>query len=133
MSEYIAAIHKDKDSDYGVSFPDFPGCITAGADLEEARQMATEALRGHIEVSREYGDPIPEPSTLEEVKTMEDFKDAEAFFVIQIPNVKEKKVRVNITLTQSDLRLIDQRARKRNLSRSAFLADIARKDAEHRC
>ena len=31
--EYIAYLHKDKNTDYGVSFPDFPGCITAGSSL----------------------------------------------------------------------------------------------------
>ncbi len=34
--EYIAYLHKDRHSDYGVSFPDFPGCITAGKTLDEA-------------------------------------------------------------------------------------------------
>ena len=46
--EYIAYLHKDKDSDFGVSFPDFPGCVTAGRTLEEARQMAVEALTLHM-------------------------------------------------------------------------------------
>jgi len=41
--DYIAYLHKDKKSDFGVSFPDFPGCITAGRTLEEARQLAEEA------------------------------------------------------------------------------------------
>ena len=31
--DYVAIIHKDTDSDFGVSFPDFPGCITAGERL----------------------------------------------------------------------------------------------------
>jgi predicted RNase H-like HicB family nuclease len=31
MAEYIALIHKDAGSDFGVSFPDFPGCVTAGS------------------------------------------------------------------------------------------------------
>jgi predicted RNase H-like HicB family nuclease len=31
--DYIAYLHKDRDSDFGVSFPDFPGCITAGKTL----------------------------------------------------------------------------------------------------
>ena len=34
---YIGLVHKDAGSDYGVSFPDRPGCVTAGATLEEAR------------------------------------------------------------------------------------------------
>ena len=42
--DYIAYLHKDRNSDYGVSFPDFPGCITAGKTLEEAHRMAAEAL-----------------------------------------------------------------------------------------
>ena len=41
--DYIAIIHKDPDSDFGVSFPDFPGCITAGRSLDEAKDMALEA------------------------------------------------------------------------------------------
>jgi hypothetical protein len=42
--DYIAYRHKDRKSDFGVSFPDFPGCITAGRTLEEARRRAAEAL-----------------------------------------------------------------------------------------
>jgi len=48
--DYIAIIHKEADSDFGVSFPDFPGCITADLTLDEAKDMALEALAGHIEV-----------------------------------------------------------------------------------
>ena len=44
MRPYIALIHKDANSDYGVSFPDLAGCITAGVTLDEARGMASEAL-----------------------------------------------------------------------------------------
>jgi predicted RNase H-like HicB family nuclease len=46
--EYIAYLHKDRDSDFRVSFSDFPGCVTAGKTLEEARRMAAEALALHI-------------------------------------------------------------------------------------
>jgi predicted RNase H-like HicB family nuclease len=45
---YIAYLHKDKGSDFGVSFPDFSGCVTAGRTLEEARQLADEALTLYI-------------------------------------------------------------------------------------
>src|SRR5881628_1609638 len=49
MNQYIALIHKEAGSDYGVSFPDFPGVITAGASLDKARAMAEEALGFHLE------------------------------------------------------------------------------------
>jgi predicted RNase H-like HicB family nuclease len=45
MPGYIALIRKDADSDFGVDFPDFPGCVSAGATLDEARRMAQEGAR----------------------------------------------------------------------------------------
>ena len=44
MRHSVALIHKDKHSDFGISFPDFPGCVSAGSTLEEAADMGAEAL-----------------------------------------------------------------------------------------
>jgi predicted RNase H-like HicB family nuclease len=79
--DYIAIIHKDPNSDFGVSFPDFPGCITAGRTLDEAKEMAREALSGHIALMREAGKPLPEPSTFDQVMSDPQFRDGAAFFV----------------------------------------------------
>lgn len=65
MRQYIALIHKDADSDYGVSFPDLPGVITAASTLDEARDMAAEALAFHLEGMAADGEAVPEPSSLE--------------------------------------------------------------------
>jgi antitoxin HicB len=43
-SHYIALIHKEADTCYGVSFPDLPGVITAGTTIDEAMQKAAEVL-----------------------------------------------------------------------------------------
>ena len=117
--DYIAIIHKDPVSDFGISFPDFSGCITAGRTLDEAKDMALAALTGHIEVMRETGEPVPDPSTLDEVMSKPDFQDGVALLV----SVKDpgKTVRVNITLTEQELREIDQRARAHGMTRSVFL------------
>ena len=48
MANYIAVVHKDKGNDFGVSFPDFPGCISAGSTVDEAKDMAQDALALHI-------------------------------------------------------------------------------------
>lgn len=48
MVAYIAYLRKDEDSDFGVEFPDLPGCVSAGRTLDEARAMAAEALAGHV-------------------------------------------------------------------------------------
>jgi predicted RNase H-like HicB family nuclease len=96
MTSYIATVHKDKDSDYGVQFYDFPGCITAGETIEEARIMATEALEGHLKMMIEDGDQIPDSSFLETILTDQDHQDAIAYLVI---NVSSK-------LTQPQLELV---------------------------
>jgi predicted RNase H-like HicB family nuclease len=64
---YIALVHKEKNSDYGVSFPDFPGCISAGKTLEQAKLMAQEAVINHIKLLKELGEQVPLPKTLEEI------------------------------------------------------------------
>ena len=117
--EYIAYLHKDAKSDYGVSFPDFPGCITAGSTLEEARRMAVEALSLHIAGMQEDGEEIPEPSTLDDLQGDPAMKGAVAFLV----DVKEpeRTVRINITARESQIAEIDNRARAAKLSRSAYM------------
>ncbi|MBB4002743.1 type II toxin-antitoxin system HicB family antitoxin [Aurantimonas endophytica] len=67
MSDYIAIIHKDAGSDFDVAFPDFPGCVSAGRTLNEARAMAEEALALHVEGMREQGLALPPPSSREAV------------------------------------------------------------------
>ena len=79
--EYVAYLHKDRKSDFGASFPDFPGCITVGQTLEEAHRMAAEALMLHIGGMVEDGDAIPEPSTLDALAEDPAREGAVAFLV----------------------------------------------------
>jgi len=81
MTSYIALVRKDPDSDYGVEFPDFPGCVTATGDLEEAPRLAEEALRFHIEGLLEDGETLPPPSRLEEVMASPENREALALLV----------------------------------------------------
>jgi predicted RNase H-like HicB family nuclease len=120
---YIAYLHKDKKSDYGVSFPDFPGCITAGTTLEEARRRAAEALSFHIAGMQEDGEAIPEPSTLDVLQNDPAMKGAVAFLVEA--TTQEKTVRINITARESQIAEIDRRATAAKLSRSAYIVNRA--------
>lgn len=45
---------------YQVTAPLLPGLITYGRTLAEARQMARDALRCHLEGMRKAGEPIPD-------------------------------------------------------------------------
>ncbi|MFM6063299.1 MAG: type II toxin-antitoxin system HicB family antitoxin [Microcystis panniformis] len=84
MITYLATVHKDNHSDYGVQFYDFPGCISAGETIEEAKKMATEALKGHISFMLADGDEIPTPSTLETILTDADHQEAITFLPIEV-------------------------------------------------
>ncbi len=68
MVGYIALVHKDEGTTYGVSFPDVPGCISAADTLEEAIAGAAEALGGHLALMRDDGDAIPVPRSYEELR-----------------------------------------------------------------
>lgn len=81
MCNYIGLIRKDANSDYGVSFPDFPGVISAGTDLDDARRMATNALVFHLEGLAEDGLPIAEPSSLETIMADPENRDGVAILV----------------------------------------------------
>lgn len=126
MRQYIALIHKDRDSEFGVSFPDLPGCVTAGSTLDEAREMAVEALAFHLEGLEADGEPIPEPSSLETVMADAENNDAVAMLV-PAPAQAAKTIRVNITLPEDVLRDIDRYAEANGYTRSGFLALAAKK------
>jgi predicted RNase H-like HicB family nuclease len=128
--EYIAYLHKDRDSDYGVSFPDFPGCITAGKTLDEASRLAPEALALHIAGMIEDGDAVPEPSKLDDVAADAAKHGAVAFMVsVDAPDAT---VRVNITARESQIEKIDALAEAAGLTRSAYMVRSAIGDEKRR-
>jgi predicted RNase H-like HicB family nuclease len=73
MASYVALVHKDEGTSYGVSFPDVPGCISAGDTFEEAVANAAEALAGHFALIKADGEAIPAARSFEELKRDPDF------------------------------------------------------------
>jgi predicted RNase H-like HicB family nuclease len=126
VQHYIGLIHKEPKSDYGVSFPDLPGCITAGRTLDEARAMAEEALAFHLEGLAEDGDPIPEPSSMEKIMSDPENRDAVAILVAaKVPGTRT--ARVNITVPVDALGDIDRFAEAHGFTRSGFLVSAAKR------
>lgn len=126
MNRYIALVHKDKKQGYGVVFPDFMGCVTAGSTLDEALNNAREALAFHIEGMQQDKEAIPAPRTLEEIRAANhdwiDWQDAVAVFVPFIQAAR-KQERVNVMLDSQLLRAATKRAKASRQSRSAFIQD----------
>jgi predicted RNase H-like HicB family nuclease len=126
MRQYIALIHKEPDSDYGVSFPDLPGVISAGRTLDEAREMAVEALAFHLEGMAADKIAAPDPSSLEDIMADTQNRDGVAILV-DAPAPVAKSVRVNVTLPSDLLAEIDSRAERDGFTRSGYLAQAAKK------
>ncbi|MFN3349382.1 type II toxin-antitoxin system HicB family antitoxin [Pseudorhodoplanes sp.] len=87
MAHYIALIHKDPDTGYGVSFPDVPGVITGGDTIDEALQNAPEVLAFAAEDWREQtGNPFPKPRSIDDLRSDAAFqRDAADAIVAAIP------------------------------------------------
>ena len=66
MSEALryAVVFEKSEDGYGAFVPDLPGCVSVGDTLEDAQANIREAIEGHLSVMREFGDPIPQPTTL---------------------------------------------------------------------
>ncbi len=126
MTAYIALIRKDLASDYGVDFPDFPGCVTAGSTLDEARRRAPEALDLHVEGMLEDHEPLPSPSSLDTIMADPNNREGVAFLV-DVATRQERSVRVNVTLPETLIEAIDRTTK----NRSRFLAEAAREKLEH--
>jgi len=60
VSEYLIVIEGEGES-FSAFSPDLPGCIAAGASVEEVEQLMREAVPLHIESLREHDEPVPEP------------------------------------------------------------------------
>lgn len=94
---YVGLVHKDPDSDYGVSFPDLPGCITAGSTIEEAREMAADALMLYLESLARHGENVPPPGSADQALAHEDAFDAIALIVVEaLPERTDEEAQVEL-------------------------------------
>jgi len=73
MKLYYPAIFFVEANGITVEFPDLPGCVTQGATLEEAFEMAEDAACGWILTSIEDGEDIPSPSSHTQAREFGEF------------------------------------------------------------
>lgn len=116
---YPAVIERAAEG-YSVFFPDLPGCTSAGITVHAAAMAAEEALNGHLAVSRELGDVIPDPTAMDEIARDPGVEEAARILVRgERPG---RVVRVQISIDEGLLARIDRVAD----NRSGFLAEAAR-------
>lgn len=122
---HYVAIIEAAESGFGVFFPDLPGCASGGDTVGEAAAAAEEAALAWIEVTAEHGEPIPDPTALDRISL--DPEVREVARVLVPVDVPAGQVRVGVTLDEALARAVDAAAAARGMSRSAFLAEGARR------
>ena len=129
MRIYVGVVHKDMNSAYGVHFPDVPGCFSAADTFEDVIPNAVEALSLFFEDAEAI-----EPRDLSAIKDVaaEDLREGATLIAVPHVTTSQKQERVNISMQRGMLEAIDQSAKARGLTRSAFLAEAARNEIEGR-
>ena len=119
---YPIVIHKDESSNYGVTFPDLPGCFSAGDTIEEAIINAQEAAECHIEGILLDSEPIPVATDIEKHKDNPIYKDGTwALVDVDLSKLSLKSKRINITIPERLLNSVDHFAKKQGATRSGLL------------
>lgn len=122
--KYAVVVHHDKDSAYGVTVPDLPGCFSAGDSFDEALEKVIEAIELHLEGMAEEGMDIPSAESIDAHLDNPDFAGGTWGFVdIDLTPFLGKTEKINVTLPSAVIRKID--AKHKN--RSRFLTEAALK------
>lgn len=129
---YPIVIHKDKDSDYGVTVPDLSGCFSAGKTLDEALAMAKEAIEFHMEELIESGQPVPKPKRIEDHRKNRDYAGGTwAVVSVDSSTLRAHAKRINITIPERVLDAVDRFARRNGETRSGLLTKAAATYIDH--
>jgi len=124
--KYPVLIHKEADSEYGVTLPDVPGCFTSGKSVRDALKNLQEAVACYYK--DENVNTPPEPSNIEDLISREDLYTEGGFWLLadlDFSFLSQKIVRINVTIPEYKLAMIDRTAKKLGMSRSAFLLRAA--------
>ncbi len=117
------AIFTYEENGIHIVFPDLPGCVTFGADEEEAIRMAKEVLALHIYGMEQDGEDIPAPSTLKSLTKSEKLESNETFFLVEVFMLPFRE-KINNRLVRKTLSIpywLNAEAKKRGINFSHAL------------
>lgn len=131
MTHYVGILDGAGDA-WGVRIPDAPGCHGGGPTPEAAIDDVTSALREWSDVYLETGSPMPLARSVADLLSSGEIETAAGESAVLVPLIRDsgRPVRANLSLDSGLLAAIDEEARRRGLTRSAFLASAAREKIE---
>ncbi len=126
---YYVGILEGAKNNWGVRIPDLVGCHGAGSTADAALADATSAAREWAEHQTGRGVSLPKPRAMTDIiaDKAAEFDTAAGESLVMIPVVVERgrSVKANISLDAGTLAAIDEAAKRRGLTRSAFFTSAA--------
>jgi predicted RNase H-like HicB family nuclease len=127
MVHYVGILDGSEDS-WGIRIPDLPGCHGGGGTAEAAIEDAISAAREWAEHRKAKGAAMPASRPLNQIIRDGELDPLAGETAVMIPLLLDsgRPVRANLSLDAALLEAIDEAARARGLTRSAFIASAAR-------
>jgi predicted RNase H-like HicB family nuclease len=133
MAQYLALVD-GRAGAYGVTVPDLPGCTSGGKTTDEALRNAVEAVRLWAEDAIADGEELRPPRAAEAVRADPEVAAAiaagAALAIVPLLLDAGRPAKANLSIDAGLLGAIDEAAKARGLTRSAFLASAAREKIE---
>ncbi len=124
---YVAVIERERgEPNWSILFPDFPEIASVAETPDDWATQAFDALSTAIDARREDGQPVPDPTPLDQV-TQDWPYPWPAKPVLVAVESSVSAIRVNVSLEQALLERIDRAAERRGMTRSGLLAEGARR------
>lgn len=123
MKLFPAIVHHDEGSAYGLTFPDLPGCFAASDDMDGIISAGADALSLWFE-----DQPDVKPTPIDKIDV------PQGASLVLIPYIRRirKVLKVNLSLHAHVVLAADAAAKKRGLTRSAFIAEAVMREVEGR-
>ena len=125
MSRYPAFVDGEAGA-YGVTFPDLPGIVAMGDTIDDALVNAEEALRDYVTETERDGAQVTAASPMEKVAPPR----GSTLVAIPLIRLSGRTVRANLTLDEGVFAFMDSEARRRHMTRKAFVEWMTRRIAQ---
>ena len=122
---YFMFVHEGGDGQgLWCEFPDLPGCMTDGDNLEDLMRSAVDALESWMAATVEHGESLPDSSDAEALKAKADACEEPVLFIVPVTGyLPDISTRINITSTVSKIAEITAFAKRVKCSRSELMVD----------
>lgn len=124
MTYVVALIQEEEEGILGITFPDFPGCVSAADNMDDLIARGTKALAAHVKSMADKNEAFPVIRTVEDIRRTENLNGAIVAAVpVELPG---KSVPLQITMDERLLAELDRAAGESGTTRSGKIAEAVR-------